>query len=172
MATKKTAPEPEVVATPAVEEAPAKDTNVLAMELLSSVIGKGVADAIQMAKPKEKKNIFTRKKNTPWTPPNGEPKLKLKVPLHQHNIEIKEERLSNKQIELANQLRPGVYGGGHFRVVRRRDRGINIEYPIRSVGQRLQLISKFGLRNFTEILEYLVAEGAKRPKNVEYDETD
>lgn len=148
--------------------APQADANTILAELIANAISKGVA----ATRPKEKKNVFNRKKNTPWTPKDGETKLTLKAKLHQHNIEIPVDRLSNKQIELANKLRPGRYGNGHFNVIRRRDRGINIEYPIRSVSQRLQLISKFGIRNFTELLEYLVAEGAKRPKAVEYDEAD
>jgi|JI10StandDraft_1071094.scaffolds.fasta_scaffold124236_4 hypothetical protein len=125
-------------------------------------------EAIEATRPPEKKNPFTRKKNTPWTPKDGSPKLKLKRKLFQHSIPVDEEKLTNEQIVLANKLRPGVYFDGWVKVVRRRDKGIDIDYPVRSAQQRLKLSSVYGIRSFTELLQKINDE-ASRPRKSEFD---
>lgn len=134
----------------------------------ASELAQALTAAIEAAKPPTKKTVFNRKKGTPWTPEGGAPKLKLKRKIYQHGMPVSESRLTNEQIALCNKIRPGVFGDGHFRVVRRRDKGINIDYPIRTSQQRLKLVHQFGIRNFTELLEYLIRE-AEKPKKSEFD---
>lgn len=130
-----------------------------------------LAEAINLTKPTAKKTISTRRKNTPWTPKDGSPKLKFKRKAHLHGILQHENRLSNEEIALWNQLKPGIYCDGGVKVVRRKDRGIDIEYPCRTASQRLKLVNEHGIISHKSLLERLVEEG-KNPKKIESEEVD
>lgn len=117
--------------------------------------------AIQSASP-QKKNAFNRKVGTPWTPRDGTPKLKLKRKMYQHGLPQDEDILSNEEIRLFNELRPGIYLSNTVKVNRRKDRGLDISYPIKTASQRLKLINQFGIRNLTELLTLCIEE-SKRP---------
>jgi hypothetical protein len=125
-------------------------------------------EVVMAVKPPTKKNIFDRKNGSPWAPPDGVPKLKLKRKMYQHGILIDDAFLTNEEIALANQIRPGSYCDGHVRVIRRRDKGIDIDWPVRNSQQRLKLVNQFGLRNFSEVLQRCITEAAK-PKRSEFD---
>ena len=131
-----------------------------------SELAAALIQAINITKPITKKNIFTRTANTPWTPKDGGPRLKFKRRTYHHGVELR-GKVSNAEIALCNQLRPGVYGDGFFKVIRRRDKGLDIDYPIKTASQRLKLINQFGIRSFEELLQFLVAEAA-RPKKDEF----
>ncbi len=151
-----------------VEDTPKTDTvNVPVQDLVAGIAG-AVRVAIEEARP-SKKNSANRKKNSPWTPKDGGPRLKLKRKFFQHGIQIHEERLTNGQIELINQLKPGVFLN-HFKVKRRKDKGIDIDYPIRTAAQRLRLITEFGIRDLTELLSLLVREGKNPTRMIDDDE--
>lgn len=141
-------------------------------EQMTKVLSTGLSQAIETSKPPQRKTVLNRKKNSPWTPKDGSPKLKLKIKCYQHGLELREERLFNEQIALLNRLRPGIYLNGYVKVIRRRDRGLNIDYPMRTAAQRMRLSADFGITNLTDLLKRLVEEGDKRPKNVEFDERD
>lgn len=128
-----------------------------------------MAKVLDAAKPPTKKTIFTRKQNTPWTPKDGSPRLKLKRKIYQHGILLDQKFLSNPEIDAMNKLRPGSYCGGFIRVVRRRDKGLDIDYPIKSPAQRMRLPSTYGLRNITEVVQQCILEAAQ-PKRPEFDE--
>lgn len=134
----------------------------------ASELAAALRDAIQASKPAEKKTVFTRVENTPWTPPKGVAKLKLKRKSFQHGIPLSEKMLTNEQISLLNRLRPGSYLDGWVTVRRRRDKGIDVDYPIRSAQQRLKLVNAFGVRTFTELLQRLNDE-ADKPRRSEFD---
>lgn len=133
----------------------------------ASVGTKQLADAlvqaIQATKPVEKKNPFNRKVNTPWTPKDGSKKLKLKRKVYHHGLLLDEDILSNAEIEGLNKVRPGRYCDNFVTVYRRKDRGIDIDYPVKTPSQKLRLINQFGIRNLAELCQYLIAE-AERPK--------
>jgi len=137
----------------------------------ADVLATALRDAINAAKPPEKKNIFTRTVNTPWTPPPGVPKLKLKRKIYLHGIPVSEDFTSNADIALCNQIRPGSYLDGYVKVIRRRDKGLDIDYPVRSSQQRLRLSNQFGIRSFGELLQRLIDEASK-PRKSEFDLTD
>lgn len=133
----------------------------------SSELARALVAAINEAKPKEKKNMFNRVIMTPWTPKDGSPKVKLKRAAFQHGMEIDEDKLDNDEITLFNQLRPGRFLDGFVKVVRRRDRGIDIDYPVKTASQRLKLVNQFGIRNLKELLAYCINEAANPVKQVE-----
>ena len=133
----------------------------------TSELAQALVQAINAAKPVEKKTFATRKSITPWTPKDDSPRLKLKRAAFQHGMEVDPEKLSNEEIALYNKLRPGRFLDGHVVVTRRRDRGIDIDYPVKTASQRLKLVSQFGIRNLAELLERCVSESANPPKQVE-----
>jgi hypothetical protein len=136
-----------------------------------SELAQALITAIEITKPKGKVKPHERKKNTPWTPKNGAPRLKLKRRMYHHGLEIR-DRVSNEEIALLNQIRPGLYLNNWVKVVRRRDKGIDIDYPVKTAGQRLKLVNEFGVRNFTELLQRIVEEGLNPKQFKPEDELD
>lgn len=129
---------------------------------VASDIASALVQAIEMTRPVEKKNAFNRKVMTPWTPKDGSKKIKLKRSFYQHGILVDPSILSNEEIALINKLKPGLFLNGHVRVNRRKDRGIDIDYPVRTAAVRLKLINQFGVRNLTDLLTLCIEE-SKRP---------
>lgn len=118
-----------------------------------------LVQAINQTKPVEKRNALNRKPGDPWQPKDGSKKLKLKRKIYQHAIPIDPDMETNETIELLNQLKPGSYCDGWVSVKRRRDKGIDIDYPIKTASQRLKLVSGFGITNFHTLVQRLVDEG-------------
>ena len=137
----------EAAETPPVIVAESTDPSVAATKQLAAAL----TEALNATKTPEKKNIFTRKISKPWWPKNGEPREKMNRKFYQHGLEI--ERVDNETIRLLNQIRPGLYCEGHIKVTLRRDRGIDIDYPIKTSSQRLKLVHQFGIPSFKEILQ-------------------
>jgi len=136
---------------------------------------KALADAfvsaIERTRPPDKKTPFNRKRNTPWTPKNGAPELKLKRKVFHHGIPIM-GRVSNEEIELMNKIKPGGYCDGFVRVTVRKDRGLDIDYPVKTNSQRLRLINQFGIRSFTELLQRITDEQANPTKYRKAEDSD
>ena len=129
--------------------------------------------AIQMTKPVEKKNAGNFKSRGFFQPKNGESRSKLKRKTYHHGVLLNRdngrELLTNDEIDLLNQIRPGSYCDGDVKVTRRRDKGIDVDYKIRTAAQRLNLINKHGVRSFKELLERVIVE-AENP--AQYKQTD
>lgn len=146
----------------AVLKARAQTTPVDAAPTQSSVdvLAAALIKAINITKPKEKITAATRIPKTTWSPKPGEIKPKLKRKTYQHGIPIDPDMISPEDVALLNQIKPGLYGDGWIKVIRRRDRGINIEYPVKTAAQRLRLTSQFGIRNLKELCEFIVNQAA------------
>jgi len=57
-------------------------------------------DAITSTRPVEKKTVANRVPRTPWSPPPGVPKAKLKRKMYHHGIGLRDgEQLTNQEIE-------------------------------------------------------------------------
>lgn len=137
-------------------------------QITAADIATAFKEAMESAKPPQKKTIFTREKQTPWTPPPGQPKLKLKRKMHLHGIPLRETYHSNEEIALMNKLRPGSYLDDYVKVYKRNDKGLNIDYPAKTTAQRLKLVNRFGISSLKNLLERIVDE-ASRPKKSEFD---
>jgi hypothetical protein len=160
MPTKKVQPEvPQVAADPveAVRQSAGLDINTF------QALVAALTMAIQSTKPVEKKNAINRKSGTPWDPTDGSKKIKLKRKVYQHGLEVDPDRETNETIGLMNELKPGVFCDGHVRVVRRRDKGVDIDYPIKTAAQRLKLVNGFGIKDFNDLLRRCIDE-ANNPK--------
>jgi hypothetical protein len=114
----------------------------------------------------QKKTIADRVPGGPFAAPPGKVKLKLKRKMYLHNVPIDDEVLTNAEIEAFNQLRPGKYFNGLVDVSRRRDRGINIEWPFKGSANQMRLQSETRYTDLADLLGKMVAEGSK-PKTAE-----
>lgn len=141
-----------------------------ALEGLGLVFSKAIADS----KGPEKKNAANRKTITPWTPKNGEPKLKLTRKFYQHSIPMDQDLLTNEEIVLLNKLKPGRFLDNWLLVERRRDKGINITYPVKTPAQRMKLSSTYGIAgpNALCILLQRCIDEAANPKTYASDPDD
>lgn len=123
-----------------------------------------LSQAIQLTKPVEKKTAANRKPGSPWAPKDGSKKLKLRRDHFQHGIKIDPDFLSNVDIELLNKLKVGRFLDGWVKVYRRKDHGIDIDYPVKTAQQRLKLVSTYGVRSFAELLQRCIDEAANPAK--------
>lgn len=142
----------------------------------TSELAKALVEAIRSTQPAAKKTAFNKPHGGPWAPKDGSPKLRLKRKSFHHGLLLGDpsepnNRLTNEEIALFNKLKPGKYCNNIVTVTRRRDKGIDIDYPVRTAAQRLRLLNDFGIRNFKELLEHCVNEAAQ-PKRVESDEDE
>jgi hypothetical protein len=170
---KKSPKTPEITLTPeeaaiilAMREKPAPAPTTAHQELANAFI-----EAIERTKPPTKKNSFNRPKHGPFDPKPGEIKPKLRRVTYMHGNEQSEDTLTGAEIELLNKVKPGSYCGGFVRVIKRKDRGIDIDYPIRTASQRMKLPNQFGIITLTDLCNRLIAEAA-RPKEFKVDEDD
>lgn len=146
---------------------PEPDQNVnVNVNDLAAAFREGMKAAVEESRPRAI-TVANRKKNTPWTPKDGSPKLKFKRKTYVHGLLCDEAIHSNEEIALANKVRPGVYGDGYIKVIRRRDKGIDIDWPVRTAAQRLKLVNTFGIRNFAELLQFCINEAANPKPQVE-----
>lgn len=119
---------------------------------------RALVEAINQTKPVEKKTAANRKPKNAWTPKDGSPKLKLKRKMYQHGIPIDPDMETNEVVDLLNRVKPGRYLDGWVKVFRRRDKGVDIDYPIKTSAQRLKLSSQFGITSFKGLLERCIEE--------------
>lgn len=139
------------------------ESTPVAITAAQQALADAFVSAIERTKAPEKKTPFTRKQQTPWSPPPGVPRVKMKRKMFHHGIPLG-ENVSNEEIELMNKVKPGVYCGGFVRVTLRKDRGIDIDYPVKTASQRLRLVNQFGVRSFAELLERIIDEKANPSK--------
>lgn len=165
MPKKTTTPETDLVA----NETPTPTENNQ-VGALADALAIALERAIKNTKPTEKKNISNRTPGDPWSPKDGSKKLKLKRKAYQHGILLDPDFMNNDTIALWNQLKPGAFCGGHIRVYKRKDGGMDIDYPIKTASQRMLLQSKYRIFSQDDLLRLLIEE-SKKPK-VEVEDDD
>ena len=123
------------------------------------VLAAALTQALKDAQPVQKKTVANRIKKNPWSPKDGSPKiLKFRRPMYHHGIELNPKKIFNEDCLLLDKIKPGTYCGGWIRVTKRKDNGLDIDYPIRTASQRLKLGSQFGITSFNSILHRIVDE--------------
>lgn len=161
-------PVSDVPADPSLSPAAPSQVVSIPVNDLAAALAGAMTQAINASRPL-KITTSNRKRQTPWTPKNGEVKLKLKRKFYQHSLPQTEDRLSNEEIALINKLRPGTYCEGWIKVIRRRDKGIDLDYPFKTAQHKTKLSNELGLRNLVEICERCISE-AELPKKPQFDE--
>lgn len=134
-----------------------KTTGVVDQSVGIKELAQALIIAIESTRPPQKKNPFNRKKLTPWMPKDGSPKPKLKRAWFQHGMELDQARLYPEEVELLNLVKPGRYVGGLVVVTKRKDRGYDISWPVRTASQRLRVINEAG-STFPAILQRCIDE--------------
>ena len=138
-----------------------------------SELAQALVTAINITKPVEKKTIMNRKKQNPWMPKDGSPKIMtFKRPMYHHGIEIVAKHTKNEWCELLEQIRPGKYCSGLITVRKRKDNGYDIDYPIRTQSQRLKVISAYGGGDFGCMLKRLIEERSDPKKYAKPEDDD
>jgi hypothetical protein len=139
-----------------------------------SEMAQALITAIEATRPPTKKNPFNRKPGDPWQAKDGSKKLKFRRAMYQHGAELNPDQLFNEEIDLLNKIKPGIYCQGVVRVSRRKDRGYDISYPVRTAQQRLRLVNEFGITSLEDLCKRILAEMAdpKRYKGPDDDDDD
>jgi hypothetical protein len=138
---------------------PVTPANTSAADLVNALV-----QAIQLTKPVEKKNAISRKAGSPWDTKDGSKKPKLKRKMYQHSILIDPDFHTPEEIELMNKLKVGRFCDGWVKVYRRKDHGIDIDYPVKTASQRMKLFRY--ATTFKGLLERCIEEAAN-PKPIE-----
>lgn len=138
--------------------------NTSAQELIAALVA-----AINLTKPIEKKTPNTRKPGSPWDPKDGSKKLKLKRKMYQHGIIMDPDFLDNEEIDLLNKLKVGRFVDGWVKVYRRKDHGVDIDYPIKTASQRVKLMGIIGGQGLKGLLTRCINEAANPKSTVDAD---
>lgn len=158
-----------ILAAREAKAAPAIDSNgAVGIETLT----KALVDAINTTKPPEKKTMYTRKRLSPYFPQDGSPKLRLKRKMFQHGIQLNDDMLHNSTVEKLNRIKPGKYCEGFVIVRKRRDNGIDIDYPVRTAAQRLKLVNNFSVSKFEDLVDRILDERTNPHKYRRADDMD
>ena len=135
----------------------------------TSELAQALITAIESTKPPAKMTIRNRRVNSPWVPKDGSPKLKMRRKYYQHGLLINPDRTTNERIELLNQLKPGTFLNGYVKVVKRRDKGIDIDYAIKTHAQQRRLSNDFGISSLDDLLRRCIAESLIPKRDDGYD---
>lgn len=105
---------------------------------------------------KRKIGIAEASKVTPWNPDGG-PKKRLKVTaFYMNGARVNPVMLTNEEIDLINQLKPGAFNKKKWVVRKRRDKSIELQYPNKSVEHRIELRGEAG--NLAGMLKKILTE--------------
>lgn len=129
----------------------------------SNQLVNALVEAIKLTRPEEKKNPFNRPIRSPWAPPDGQKKLKLRRKMYQHGILIDPDLLDNETIDALNRLKVGRFLDGWVKVFKRKDSGIDIDYPVKTANQRMKLAAQYGVHSLKALCDKCIEE-AKNPK--------
>lgn len=138
-----------------VNEAPAQ-TVVDVMDLAQAI-----KLAVEETAPMKQIHISQYRGKTPWNPTGKRPheRLKLRGEFYQNGHRMVADKLSEKEIELLNQIKPGRYIKRKVEVIERNsggEVGVEIRYSDATADLRSELKNEF--RNITELCERIIAE--------------
>src|SRR3990167_11443519 len=148
------------VALAPVQAAPATAPTAGASDIAAAIV-----HAIEASRPfPQKKNSITRKRSMFYEPKDGSKKEKFKRRFFQHGLEIGWETTLPEDVKLLNQLKPVRYLGGYVSVKKRKDGGLDLDYPIKTPAQRMTLASKYGITSFGGFIQRILDERADPKK--------
>lgn len=122
-------------------------------------LAKAITEAVAEASPVKQVHISRYKAETPWNPTGNKRRLQMNAKFYQNGSQIRDWHVTDEDIALLNQLKPGRYVDRKVEVIERNensDRSIEIRYSNETIGQRMELKNHF--RNFTELLQSIVTE--------------
>lgn len=93
---------------------------------------------------------------SPWNPEGKMVRLSAKRPMYQHGIPLNPLTLTERTIDLFNQIKPGRYFGRKIEVQRFQDGGVNLQWSGKQLDQRIEFYSQF--KHIDEILQAIIIE--------------
>jgi len=134
----------------------------------------GVREIAAEGKAGKQVKFHEAKFQTPWNPTGEARKAFLKFPhLYQNGARCEPELMTDEEIQLANQLKPGKFLGGKWEVQRKRDKSLNILYPNGTIAQRFDMAREAG--SLANMLKKILVEQearVERKKRGVFDEED
>jgi hypothetical protein len=116
-----------------------------------------LAEDVRDRKASKQVPIGKAKIRTPWNPSGNPRKVKLKFKqLYQNGSRVNPDMMSEEEISLVNQLKPGRYNKRKWEVVKRRDKSIDIRVPNKTLQQRMTL--KGEAKDFAAIVQKILLE--------------
>jgi hypothetical protein len=97
---------------------------------------------------------------SPWNPEGKVTRLQPKRPMYQHGIAINPLTLTEKTIDLFNQIKPGRYYSRQIEVQRYQDGGVNLQWAGAKLDKRIEFYSQF--RHIDEVLEGIIKERTEK----------
>ena len=122
-------------------------------------LASAITNAVAEAGPIKQVPISRYLAKTPWNPTGSKQRPKLRATFLQNGYEIREAFVTDEQIHLLNQIKPGRYINRKVEVVERNEHGnhsIELRYNNKSIEDRMEL--KTEARNLTEMLQRIVNE--------------
>lgn len=124
-----------------------------------TALAKAITEAVAEASPVKQVHISRYRAQTPWNPTGELRRRKMEARFLQNGIELRDWHITDEDIDLLNQIKPGRYMDRKVEVVERNENGsrtVEIRYSNQSIGQRMEM--KNYARNFTELLQNIVTE--------------
>lgn len=97
---------------------------------------------------------------TPWNPEGKRNRVALTRMTYQHGQLVNPFQMTEEEIVLANQLKPGRYYDRKIEVHRTEDGGINLTYHLGKVHERMELARQFP--DFASLCRFLIKERAEK----------
>lgn len=122
-----------------------------------------IGQAIEETAPIKQIHISRYKAQTPFNPTGNKQRPKLNGKYWQNGYPLRPQHMTDEEITLANQIRPGRYFDRIVEVVERHENGereVEIRYSNATVEQKMNNKNQF--RNFKELCEGILTES--KPK--------
>jgi hypothetical protein len=136
-----------------VPDTPAQP-NIDAIALAQAIVA-----ATEAVNGPRKKTIAQKKPSTPWSAKPGEAKPKLKRLMSHHGHLFNQDNLSPAEITALNRItKPGKYLDGFVEVRLRKDRGLDIDYPVKTAAQKVKLMTEYGVSTMEQLANRIADE--------------
>ena len=99
-------------------------------------LAKGVAALARMEQITQ--NLPDPNPKTPWNP-EGKARLKKRRKFMMNGALCNPDMMTDEELELMSQIRPGRYNNRRWEVIRRRDKSIDIRYSNATIKHRMEL---------------------------------
>lgn len=119
-------------------------------------LAKSVGLMVQNQERVRQKGILEIDPVTPWNPEGKRNRVPLTRMTYQHGQLVNPFHMTEEEIILANQLKPGRYYDRKIEVHRTEDGGINLSYHLGKVHERMELARQFP--DFASLCRFLIKE--------------
>ncbi len=137
-------------------------------------LAKGLEDLAENSRnPLKQATILETVPDTPWTPKDGAARVKAKSKFYQNGTMCDDARMTNEEISLFNQLKPGRYNHKKWEVAKGKKKGIDFRFPDKTIEQRIERTAT--APNLAAMLRLVVTEQEvqmARKRSGNFDEDD